>query len=104
MTTRFFMLAALLSATPALAQQPAVQVASTARTDTTVAADSTLKAPAKKKESRYEPPPIEIQHMRAADQRGINVFESPKESNIPFTGFKLSWGAAFTQQFQNLTH
>jgi hypothetical protein len=104
MTTRFFMLAALLSATPALAQQPAVQVASTAKADTSVVADSTVKAPAKKKEVRYIVPAMEIQHMRAPDQRGLNIFESPKETNVPFEGFKLSWGGAFTQQFQNLTH
>ena len=49
-------------------------------------------------------PTIEIQHIRPADQRGLNVFEAPKNDGIPYTGFKLSWGAAFTQQFQGLTH
>ncbi|HKH91895.1 MAG TPA: hypothetical protein VKA54_08830, partial [Gemmatimonadaceae bacterium] len=44
------------------------------------------------------------QHMRALDQRGLNVFESPKEPGAAYTGFKLSWGGAFAQQFQNLTH
>jgi hypothetical protein len=48
--------------------------------------------------------PIEIQHFRPADQRGIDVFEPPKEDTIPFTGFKLAFGAAFTQQFQGLRH
>ena len=47
---------------------------------------------------------IEIQNMRAVDQRGINVFESPKKDGVPYTGFKLAWGAAFTQQFQGLGH
>lgn len=45
-----------------------------------------------------------IQHIRLQDQRGINVFESPKRDATPFTGFQLSWGAAFTQQFQGLSH
>ncbi len=49
-------------------------------------------------------PPIEIQRMRALDQRGINVFEAPKNDNVPYDGFKLAWGAAFTQQFQGLDH
>ncbi len=104
MTTRFFMLAALLSATPVLAQEPSLRVAAATKADTTVVADSAAKAAPKKKELRYIVPAIEIQHMRAADQRGINVFESPKEETVPFEGFKLAWGAAFTQQFQNLTH
>ena len=45
-----------------------------------------------------------IQHIRLQDQRGINVFEAPKKDATPFTGFQLSWGAAFTQQFQGLRH
>jgi hypothetical protein len=49
-------------------------------------------------------PPIQIQHIRAADKRGINVFEAPKDDAVPFTGFKLGFGAAFTQQFQGLGH
>jgi hypothetical protein len=49
-------------------------------------------------------PTIEIQHFRPADQRGLNMFEPPKKDEVPYTGFKLSWGAAFTQQFQGLQH
>ena len=49
-------------------------------------------------------PQIQMQNYRPADSRGINVFESPKESGIPFTGFRISWGAAFRQQFQGLEH
>lgn len=49
-------------------------------------------------------PQIQMQNYRPADQRGLNVFESPKESGIPFTGFRISWGAAFRQQFQGLEH
>jgi hypothetical protein len=48
--------------------------------------------------------PILIQHLRAHDARGLNVFEPPKEPGAPFEGFQLQWGAAFTQQFQGLTH
>ena len=111
--TRLTLLAAMLAAAPALAQQPVARVASSARADTTLApdsipirkkADSTVAVPKAPRLPRYEAPPIEIQHIRAPDQRGLNVYESPKEELVPFTGFKLGWGGAFTQQFQNLTH
>ena len=49
-------------------------------------------------------PTIQMQNFRPADQRGVNVFESPKEAGIPFTGFKLQFGAAFRQQYQGLEH
>lgn len=49
-------------------------------------------------------PTIEIQHLRPRDQRGINVFEPPKDDTVPFTNFKIGLGAAFTQQFQGLEH
>jgi hypothetical protein len=58
----------------------------------------------KKPSLRYAPPPIEIQHLRPADKRGLNIFESPKEEGVAYTGFKLGWGAAFTQQYQALNH
>ena len=45
-----------------------------------------------------------IQHIRALDQRGINVFESPKFDGVEYKGFVLNWGAAFTSQFQGLDH
>jgi hypothetical protein len=48
--------------------------------------------------------PIVIQHMRAPDRRGINVFEPPKDDGVPFTGFRLDWGGAFTQQYQAIDH
>jgi hypothetical protein len=48
--------------------------------------------------------PQEINHIRPADMRGVNVFESPKEDLVPFTGFALSFGGAFTQEFQGLSH
>jgi hypothetical protein len=49
-------------------------------------------------------PQLQIQNIRPNDQRGINVFEAPKNDAVPFTGFKLNAGAAFTQQFQGLSH
>ena len=49
-------------------------------------------------------PQIQVQNFRPADKRGLNVFESPKVSGIPFTGFKLQFGAAFRQQYQGLAH
>jgi hypothetical protein len=67
---------------------------------TPVAIDTakTLKAP------RFAPQPIEIQHYRPQDRRGLNMFEAPKEEGVAYNGFKLSWGAAFTQQYQSLSH
>jgi hypothetical protein len=109
-TTRYLILAALLSATPAFAQQPTVTVATTdsvVKSDSVTAAAKPDTQPATKstpKVARYYAPAIEIQHMRAPDQRGLHVFESPKEPGAAYTGFKLSWGGAFAQQFQNLTH
>jgi hypothetical protein len=49
-------------------------------------------------------PQITIQHLRPQDKRGINMFETPKDAGVQFTGFKLDFGAAFTQQFQDLEH
>jgi hypothetical protein len=57
---------------------------------------------AKKTVSLYRP--LEIGHMRPADSRGVNVFESPKEDLVPFNGFVLSFGGAFNQEFQGLQH
>jgi hypothetical protein len=47
---------------------------------------------------------IVIQRLRPVDSRGLNKYESAKKDNVPYTGFKLQWGAAFTQQFQGLGH
>ena len=49
-------------------------------------------------------PKIELQNYRPEDFRGINVFEAPKDESVAYEGFKLQWGAAFTQQFQGLDH
>ena len=48
--------------------------------------------------------PQEINHIRPADMRGVNVYESPKTDEVPFNGFALSFGGAFTQEFQGLQH
>lgn len=45
-----------------------------------------------------------IQHLRPNDQSGLNVFEPPKRDTVSFHGLTTRWGAAFTQDFQNLTH
>src|SRR4029078_10569019 len=47
---------------------------------------------------------IVIQRLRPIDARGVNTYESPKFDAVPYTGFKLAWGAAYTQQFQGLAH
>ncbi|HEX6588558.1 MAG TPA: hypothetical protein VF039_06005 [Longimicrobiales bacterium] len=47
---------------------------------------------------------IVIQHLRPADQRGVRMFEAPKNDGVPFTGFRIDWSAAFAQQFQGLDH
>ncbi len=49
-------------------------------------------------------PDIEMQNYRPEDKRGINGFEAPKDESVAYDGFKLQWGAAFTQQFQGLDH
>lgn len=82
---------ALLVALPLRAQQSG--------TPTAPAADTTTAA-----ESASVLPPQLIQHLRPRDMRGIDVFEPPKSDTVPFTGFRIGWGAAFTQQFQGLEH
>jgi hypothetical protein len=79
-TTRFVLLAAAAAAitAPLGAQQPA-------RNDSLVQ-------------------PIVIRYFRPQDQRGINMFETGKEPGAAYNGFVLQWGAAFTQQFQSLSH
>ena len=45
-----------------------------------------------------------LQHFRPLDQRGLNVFETPKDPGVEYTGFKLDFGAAFASQVQWLDH
>ena len=81
--------AALMLAAPAFAQNAGT------------ATGGTSDAPANKPAVM---PAITIQHIRPQDQRGIPMFEAPKDDQVPFLGFRLDWGAAFTQQFQGLDH
>ena len=113
LTTRFLLFAAIVAGSPALAQDATVTVATTdtfpvssvtPRDSAAAPADTQPAKKATPKLVRYYAPAIEIQHLRPLDQRGLNVFESPKEPGASYTGFKLSWGGAFAQQFQNLTH
>ena len=67
-------------------------------------ADSVAAAKKKIRTPRYIAPATEIQYFRPADRRGLNVFEAPKEEGADYTGLKLSWGGAFSQEFQNLQH
>ena len=123
-TTRLIATAAatLLGAVPAMAQQAPTDT--TPKTETTVFAlttttpedsvktdSTTLVDPSAKKakptvasRARAMQQEIVIQHIRPVDQRGVNVFESPKMDATQYDGFKLQWGAAFTQQFQGLDH
>jgi hypothetical protein len=62
------------------------------------------KAAEEAKKSWVEGRPMTIQYLRAADKRGLNVFETTKVPGAEFKGFKLDFGAAFTSQVQNLSH
>ena len=53
---------------------------------------------------RAQPQPTVISHLNPHDARALNQFEPPKREGAPYQGFKLQWGAAFTQQFQALRH
>ena len=97
--TRFGISALLLSVAGAIgAQQPTITAAGSPST----AAGTDSAATKKEAVSLYRP--LEINHVRLADQRGVNVFEPPKESQVDFRGFVLSFGGAFTQEFQGLEH
>ena len=59
---------------------------------------------APKETNRAKSSPNAISYFRHHDARGLNVFEVPKVEGVEYDGFKLQWGAAFTQQFQSLSH
>ncbi|MDP6700094.1 MAG: porin [Candidatus Latescibacteria bacterium] len=46
----------------------------------------------------------EIQFARPYDMQGVNVFETAAKTDVDFDELKVNWGAAFTQQFQGLSH
>ncbi len=79
---------------PAAAQEESA-VEATAATDNPSAPSATDRARLRS---------VEISHFRPHDARNLNQFEPPKEEGASYTGFKVSWGAAFTQQFQALRH
>ena len=85
-------------------QQVANATRASGKADTTVALKDSVKDSANGSLAISELKPILIQHLRPADQRGVNIFEAPKNDGVPYTGFRLDFGAAFTQQFQGLQH
>jgi len=107
MTLAAVALALPLAATTGRAQQTTVASATTETTsvkkDTSSKTDSVAPATSAAKKIS-ELPPLLIQHLRPADQRGVGMFEPPKSDGVPYEGFKLTWGAAFTQQWQGLQH
>jgi hypothetical protein len=46
---------------------------------------------------------VPLQYFRPLDQRGVDIFEPPKQDTVGYDGFELYWGAAFTQQLQGLS-
>jgi len=108
-----------LATSAAPAQQMLAMKTASARSDTVVRSDmvtfitaggDTLSVPLADTKT-FEPVAavslfraIDIQRVRPLDQRGLLMFEFPKNDPTPFRGFAMSWGAAFTQQFQGLTH
>ena len=81
-------------------QKPAIAVPESATIDTV----KKIKGAKVKRSFLSTAPGIEMQNYRPEDKRGINVFEAPKDESVAYDGFKLQWGAAFTQQFQGLDH
>lgn len=104
MLSQLAIAAAVIAVAPLPAQnavtgsQPGASATSSSSTDSGAAKASAAAAKAALL------PVIEIEHLRPRDQRGLNVFEPPKEDTVPFTNLKIGFGAAFTQQFQGLDH
>jgi hypothetical protein len=46
----------------------------------------------------------DLQYFRAPDKTGLNVFETPKTTDVEFDGIKVRIGGANTLQFQALEH
>jgi hypothetical protein len=99
--------ALLIVSAPAAAQQPTESPEMAAPAG---AAKTEKKAEEKKAEEEttdikiLKERPISMQHFRPVDRRGINMFETPKEPGVEYTGFKMDWNAAFTSQVQSLSH
>lgn len=45
----------------------------------------------------------EIGYFRTEDQGGVNVFETPKTNDVPFTGVQVRVGGDFALQFQGIS-
>ena len=45
----------------------------------------------------------DLQYYRAADQTGLNIFESPKTTNVGFDGVRVRIGGSNSLQFQGIT-
>jgi hypothetical protein len=103
--TMKFVVAALVIPMLAAPVQAQLQIATSRASsrDTSAKPVSTDSATAEKAKKSGLPPMV-IQNLRPSDQRGLNMFEAPKNDGVPYEGFKLTWGAAFTQQFQGLQH
>ncbi len=52
----------------------------------------------------FAQPALTFPNFRPYDQKGLNVFEPEKEDVATPWATQLRWGAAFTQQFQALSH
>jgi len=85
-------------------QAPATDESATA--DTTAASEDSATEATDPVAVRIPPSPAitGLQYYRPVDQRGINMFETPKTTTVPYTGFHLDWGASFAQQMQGLSH
>ena len=46
---------------------------------------------------------LPMQYWRPYDQRGVNVFETPKNDTTPFTGIHVNVGGAFAQHYQAIS-
>ena len=101
--------ALLLASSPAAAQQTA-RPAETPEVTAPAGDPKTGKKTEEKKEEEttdikiLKERQITMQHFRPVDRRGINMFETPKEPGVEYTGFKVDWNAAFTSQVQSLDH
>ncbi|MEO6864211.1 MAG: hypothetical protein ABI229_02050 [Gemmatimonadaceae bacterium] len=103
-TIRHFAITAAVIAAAPLSAQSATSAGQAIATPSSSVGTTARAAQAAETTSTALYPLIEIQHLRPRDQRGINVFEAPKDDTVPFTNFKIGLGAAFTQQFQGLEH
>jgi len=101
-TSLFGVLATALVSTSAMAQSGGGDATSGTNAPEAQAADTVEKPSLKSALSTLKR--IEVQNYRPVDQRGINMFEAPKDDGSTYKGFALQWGASFTQQYQGLNH